>query len=540
VVECLGRGCLLASSRAARRRLEIQRNRLVTFTLGAAIAVLSKVLGALHITWANILFIWVVTSLSSVALGAVYYFDPPWSRRIKFSWVWSIVDLSFSCWVIYVSGGIESPWYIWYLSNILTAAFIGGTSQAVVLWLLAGVSYAGVLLGLGQLDDQYPTLLMRMLLMFAPFFYGLRSIAHLKRQREYVRHLKEEESRKVAELTRLSQALDERTQALAEANVKIREADRLKSQFLANMSHELRTPLNSIIGFSEILHSRLDGQLQPKHSKFLDNIHTSGTHLLGLINDILDLSKVEAGKLELHVEAFAVLPVVEGVINIMSGQARERGIDFHVEAEEPLPQLEADPIRFKQILYNLLSNAVKFSPDKSLILVTIKHNRARHSSLKVDTVEIAVRDQGPGIDPKDHAAVWEEFRQLDGTSTREHQGTGLGLAPRQHPAAVRRRRRGDHAALAAHDDGAGSPPARAHRRGRLAGLRQDGHRPGARRLSLPARPHRRGGADAGAGPQAGGADARSGAAGHRRLGGAAPAQARSQHPRPAGDHRVHR
>jgi signal transduction histidine kinase/DNA-binding response OmpR family regulator len=418
----------VASDRATRRKLDIQRNRLVTFTLAGGVAALLKELGTFNISWAQMGYIYIAAVTTTVSLGVIYWFDPPWARKLKLSWAWLLFDVLITTWTIYVSGGADSPWYLWYLSNILTAAFIGGTSMAILLAIASGVAYAVALLALGQLGDRYPELITRMLLIFAPFYYSLRSIAQLKRQREYIRHLKEDESRKVGELTRLSEALDERTQALAEANVKIREADRLKSQFLANMSHELRTPLNSIIGFSEILRSRLDGQIQGKHAKFLDNIHTSGTHLLGLINDILDLSKVEAGKLELHVEAFAVLPVVEGVINIMTGQARERGIDFHVDAEEPLPQIEADPSRFKQILYNLLSNAVKFSPDKSLVLVQLKHVRAHHSPLKVDTITLSVRDQGPGIDPKDHEAVWEEFRQLDGTSTREHQGTGLGLA----------------------------------------------------------------------------------------------------------------
>ncbi len=409
--------------------MRLQRSRLASYTAGAILAMILKPLGCLDLTWRSLMVLY-AASLVSVGLSSLVLRtgrDVVTATGPR-SWLPVAFDMLFISFAVYLSGGITSPWYIWYLSNMLAAAFMGGTVSALIVAIVSSLAYMVVLGLLGQLPAHFIDALARMLLLYVPFYFSLSGIAQLKRQRHYISELKEEESRKVAELTRLSHALDERTQALAEANVKIREADRLKSQFLANMSHELRTPLNSIIGFSEILRSRLQDKLEGKQLKFLDNIHTSGTHLLGLINDILDLSKVEAGKLELHVEAFSPLSVVEGVINIMTGQARERGIEFHVDAPPDLPQLEADPIRFKQILYNLLSNAVKFSPDKSLVMVTLNYLRARHSPLKVDAIELSVRDRGPGIDPKDHQLIWEEFRQLDGTSTREHQGTGLGLA----------------------------------------------------------------------------------------------------------------
>jgi signal transduction histidine kinase/DNA-binding response OmpR family regulator len=411
-----------------RRNLRLQRSRLASYTAALLLAVLLRTLGSLEISWRHVIILY-SASLLSVGLSSLFLRSRRSGRTTgPLAWLPVGLDMLFISSCVYFSGGVNSPWYIWYLSNMLAAAFMGGTASALIVAVASSLAYFGVLALLGQLPGHLIDALARMLLLFVPFYFSLSGIAQLKRQRHYISELKEGESRKVAELTRLSQALDERTQALAEANVKIREADRLKSQFLANMSHELRTPLNSIIGFSEILRTRLASKLEGKQLKFLDNIHTSGTHLLGLINDILDLSKVEAGKLELHVEAFSPLAVVEGVINIMTGQARERGIEFHIDAPPNLPQLEADAIRFKQILYNLLSNAVKFSPDKSPVTVTLNFLRARHCPLKVDALELSVRDRGPGIDPKDHQLIWEEFRQLDGTSTREHQGTGLGLA----------------------------------------------------------------------------------------------------------------
>src|SRR5207302_3281189 len=156
---------------------------------------------------------------------------------------------------------------------------------------------------------------------------------------------------------------------LEDASRRIQEADRLKSQFLANMSHELRTPMNSIIGFSEILIDRLHDSLDPKHVSFLRHILTSGQHLLGIINDILDLSKIEAGKMEVYAEKFEVRPVIESVCTVMRGMAKTKMPAFAIETDANLPSIEADLAKFKQILYNLLSNAMKFSPAGSPITI---------------------------------------------------------------------------------------------------------------------------------------------------------------------------
>jgi signal transduction histidine kinase/DNA-binding response OmpR family regulator len=253
-------------------------------------------------------------------------------------------------------------------------------------------------------------------------------VAELQRKRIVIAHLRENESRKVDELTRLTGALDESSRELQEANLRILEADRLKSQFLANMSHELRTPLNSIIGFSDILLTRLDTQLAPKHLKFLSNINTSGQHLLRIINDILDLSKIEAGKMEFHPEPVSVLSVVEGVCHVMKGMAAKHEVEFVVDVPQNLPALETDAVKFKQVLYNLLSNAVKFSPPRTAVTIRAQLVAEVNSPLGREAIIVRVIDQGAGIDPRDHELIFQEFRQVDGGTTRKHQGTGLGLA----------------------------------------------------------------------------------------------------------------
>ena len=238
---------------------------------------------------------------------------------------------------------------------------------------------------------------------------------------EEISRLQAAESRKVAELTELTRALDQ-------ANARIQEADRLKSQFLANMSHELRTPLNSIIGFSDILITRLARELEPKYAKFLRNINSSGNHLLALINDILDLSKIESGKMELLVEQVQPRQFGETTLSIMRGMAAERQIRLTLDAPDDLPAIEADAGRLKQILYNLISNAVKFSPDSARVTLRLRARPASESPLAVDSLELAVTDEGVGIDPSNHEIVFEEFRQVDGSPSRRVGGTGLGLA----------------------------------------------------------------------------------------------------------------
>ena len=206
------------------------------------------------------------------------------------------------------------------------------------------------------------------------------------------------------------------------------EANRAKSVFLAATSHELRTPLNAIIGFSEILISQAAPQTEARQQRFLDNIHSSGQYLLGIINNILDLSKVEAGKMELMPETIILRDVVTGIGAVMKGVSTLRRISIEFDIPNDVPLLEADQTLLKQILYNLMSNAVKFSPVGSTVVVAARCLQPALSPIAENSIEIRVTDQGIGIDPKDHQLIFQEFRQAHGSSGERPQGTGLGLA----------------------------------------------------------------------------------------------------------------
>ncbi|HLX28244.1 MAG TPA: GAF domain-containing protein [Casimicrobiaceae bacterium] len=197
-------------------------------------------------------------------------------------------------------------------------------------------------------------------------------------------------------------------------------ANKHKSEFLANMSHELRTPLNAIIGFSEVLLERLFGDVNDKQEDYLKDIHSSGKHLLSLINDILDLSKIEAGRMELEPSRFDIASAISNALTLVRERAQRHGIALAQDVDPALGSIVADERKFKQILLNLLSNAVKFTLDGGRIDVI-----ARRVG---DAAEIAVRDTGIGIAPEDQAAVFEEFRQVGRDYTRKQEGTGLGLA----------------------------------------------------------------------------------------------------------------
>jgi signal transduction histidine kinase/HAMP domain-containing protein len=197
-------------------------------------------------------------------------------------------------------------------------------------------------------------------------------------------------------------------------------ANKHKSEFLANMSHELRTPLNAIIGFSEVLLERMFGEINAKQDDYLKDIHSSGRHLLTLINDILDLSKIEAGRMELELSTFNLSAALSNATTLIRERAQRHNIALEQKVDPALGDMTADERKFKQILVNLLSNAVKFTPDGGQIEVS--------ACAEGGDVVIAVRDTGIGIAAQDQAAVFEEFRQVGGDYTRKQEGTGLGLA----------------------------------------------------------------------------------------------------------------
>ena len=199
----------------------------------------------------------------------------------------------------------------------------------------------------------------------------------------------------------------------------IEAANRHKSEFLANMSHELSTPLNAIIGFSEVLGERMFGELNEKQAEYTDDILSSGRHLLSLINEILDLSKVEAGRMELEVATFDLPLAIDNARTFVRERATKHGINLDVTVDERLGDFVGDERKIKQILLNLLSNAVKFTPEGGRIGINARQTDG--------SVEISVSDTGIGISPEDQAKIFEEFRQVGGDYAHKREGTGFGL-----------------------------------------------------------------------------------------------------------------
>ena len=235
--------------------------------------------------------------------------------------------------------------------------------------------------------------------------------------------------------------MQERTRELEAMNERLQEASRHKSEFLANMSHELRTPLNSIIGFAELLTGQGFGPLTERQARYLGHIHNSGKHLLQLINDILDLSKVEAGKFVLQLHPLPVAQTLEEILVVARGLANIKSQEIHADIAPNLPPLTADPVRFKQILFNLLSNAAKFTPEQGRIMLGARQVSGGVGEPATDAMgqrggdgergpwlEVQVTDTGIGIKAEDLPRLFQEFVQLDAAMGKRDEGTGLGLA----------------------------------------------------------------------------------------------------------------
>jgi PAS domain S-box-containing protein len=218
----------------------------------------------------------------------------------------------------------------------------------------------------------------------------------------------------------LEQQLTGKNRQLAEQNRRVEEANRLKSEFLANMSHELRTPLNAIIGFSEIMHDGKVGSISEEHKEFLGDILTSAKHLLQLINDVLDLAKIESGRMHFDPERVQLGKIAAEVRDVLRTMASRKNIVVAIEIDPSLDDIVADASKLKQVLYNYLSNALKFTPDGG-------HVTVRAMPEGTERYRLEVEDTGIGIEPGDLDRLFTEFRQLDAGASKQYQGTGLGL-----------------------------------------------------------------------------------------------------------------
>lgn len=247
-----------------------------------------------------------------------------------------------------------------------------------------------------------------------------------EKRKNYVMQLKEEHRRQkllAKELQVMNSELEDkvaaRTKDLQQAIMALKKADEVKSQFLANMSHELRTPLNSIICSAEVIKDKMFGPLSEKQERYVQMIWSSGTHLLQLINDILDICKIEAGKMQLSLSDFSIDDIVENSFHVVKSLAYRRSIEVSIALEPSSFIMRADAKKLRQILYNLLSNAIKFTPEHGRVELEV----VRHETL----VRFTVRDNGIGIRDEDQIRVFQEFEQVDSSYSRQYEGTGLGL-----------------------------------------------------------------------------------------------------------------
>lgn len=308
----------------------------------------------------------------------------------------------------------------------LGEGLVGEVAQSGQLVCLADPSLAllSIVAGIGSIS---PAALLAVPLIFRGQLQGVLVLASLsqlsKQDCNFVGHITSHLSvalnnlKQFSDLQYMVEQLRERSDEMSQKNQQLEEAYRIKNEFFVNMSHELRTPLNAIIGFSESLKDGLMGPVTESQREYIEDIYTSGEHLLMLINDILDLSKIESGKMMLDLEPIAINVLLQNSLNMVKGKA----LNHHLKLEVHVDTLNivADMRKLKQIVYNLLSNAVKFTPDGGAITLT---------AYRVDDMlEIAVTDTGIGITQRDQEHLFESFSQIDSALSRQYQGTGLGL-----------------------------------------------------------------------------------------------------------------
>jgi signal transduction histidine kinase len=223
------------------------------------------------------------------------------------------------------------------------------------------------------------------------------------------------------QLQAINRSLDVKLEEVSQANITLSEANRLKSEFLANVSHELRTPLNSIIGFAELLAEIAKSQDHERGAKYAENTRNSGRGLLEIINDLLDLAKIEAGKVVMHIDKASASVLCKDLLRLTAPLTDSKNLQVQLEIAQDIPLLETDGGKLQQILHNLLSNAIKFTPSGGQI-------RIEAEMTSDDSFAVSVMDNGPGISKEDQEHIFDKFTQVDTSATRPHGGAGLGLA----------------------------------------------------------------------------------------------------------------
>jgi PAS domain S-box-containing protein len=259
-------------------------------------------------------------------------------------------------------------------------------------------------------------------------FAAARDITILKRSEAEVR--RERDKVKESMLKKIS-LLNERAKLIAqlgEANIQLRELDRLKSAFLANISHELRTPMNSIIGYSDLLLDGVDGRINEEQEKSLGKIIDNAKHLLQLINNLLDLSKIESWKIEIEAVQFNLKGLIDSVVPFFKGMITKKGLTLDIDIEENLPLVCGDEDKIKHVLINLLNNAIKFTHEGGIIIRAKISDRGIQPGESPIFAEVCVEDTGIGIKDEDLDKIFKKFMQADISASRRYEGTGLGLS----------------------------------------------------------------------------------------------------------------
>jgi signal transduction histidine kinase len=249
-------------------------------------------------------------------------------------------------------------------------------------------------------------------------FERVNLLRDLKVQGEELSHLHEQFDKKVKD----------RIEELEKLNKELERASQHKSRFIANMSHELRTPLNSIIGFSDVLLEKTFGELTPNQERYAKNIHSSGRHLLELVNNVLDIAKIEAGKYEMSYETFPVVDMMSEIFTVMKPMADKKTITLKFSIGDDVDAITADMVKLKQVCYNLLSNAIKFTPEGGNVCVSVERRTGRGEFEHQKFTTLSVSDTGVGISPDALERIFDEFEQADSAFSKEYGGAGLGLA----------------------------------------------------------------------------------------------------------------
>ena len=346
---------------------------------------------------------------------------------------------------LFVSGGVGNSAFLWFYTYPLFASFLLGAKRGLIAS-LATLSAALIYIAVSKLSGFHLALYRGdlMIRFFASILVVILFSYVAEKNREASFYALGKANEDLEELTitlkennqKLTHEISQRKKTevtLVQEKQKAEAANRIKSEFLANMSHELRTPLNHIIGFTDLVASKKCGPLNSTQNEYLGDVLNSSKHLLSLINDILDLSKVEAGQMTLELAKIELKPFLEQSLTMIKEKSLNHQLKLNLDIEEGLTTIEADTRKLKQVLYNLLSNAAKFTPDRGSIDISatlFETNTANSEIGKGDQewVKISVRDSGIGLKPEDLEQVFHSFKQVDGSSSRRYQGTGLGLA----------------------------------------------------------------------------------------------------------------